>query len=85
MHISKYVSCRFVAALLVILLAGMTAKEGQTASKSKSAADGGARSVPTSVAVGEGTKVAKVNNWTLGIAAGLLEGSLARQAIEWVI
>jgi len=82
MHISKYVSCRFVAALLVILLAGMTAKEGQTASKSKSAADGGARSVPTSVAVGEGTKVAKVNNWTLGIAAGLLEGSFIRFASE---
>jgi hypothetical protein len=48
--------------VLVVLLAGMTANEAQTASKSRAAAEGGARNVPAAIANGEGTKVAKVNN-----------------------
>lgn len=42
----------------------------------------GASNVPTALASGEGTKAARVNNWTVGIAAGLLEGSFIRFASE---
>jgi len=34
------------------------------------------------MANGEGAKVARINNWTVGIAAGLLDGSLIRFAAE---
>src|SRR5579872_3392541 len=37
---------------------------------------------PSAAANGEGTKAARVNNWTVGIAAGLLEGSFIRFAAE---
>jgi TRAP-type uncharacterized transport system substrate-binding protein len=40
------------------------------------------RNLPTSAVNGEGEKTARVNNWTLGIAAGLLEGSFIRFAAE---
>src|SRR5579871_1491853 len=38
--------------------------------------------VATSAANGESEKSARVNNWTIGIAAGLLEGSFIRFAAE---
>ena len=37
---------------------------------------------PTAVASGEGGTVAKVNNWTVGLAAGLPEGTFLRFAAE---
>jgi TRAP-type uncharacterized transport system substrate-binding protein len=37
---------------------------------------------PSAAANGESTKVARVNNWTIGVAAGLLEGSFIRFAAE---
>lgn len=37
---------------------------------------------PTAAAVGEGGEVAKMNEWTLGFAAGLLEGTFIRFAAE---
>lgn len=37
---------------------------------------------PSAAANGESTKAARVNNWTIGIAAGLLEGSFIRFAAE---
>ena len=95
MRLPRYVSCRFVGSLFAVLLAGMTAIEAQTASKSRATpnetqsssksralAESSARNVPAAIANGEGTKIAKVNNWTLGVAAGLLEGSFIRFASE---
>jgi len=37
---------------------------------------------PTAVAIGEGATVAKVNNWTVGLAAGLPEGTFLRFGAE---
>lgn len=37
---------------------------------------------PTAAAVGEGSTVAKVNNWTIGLAAGLPEGTFLRFCAE---
>jgi TRAP-type uncharacterized transport system substrate-binding protein len=54
----------------------MRASEAQTASRAAG------RDTPTAAAIGESEKTARVNNWTLGIAAGLLEGSFIRFAAE---
>src|SRR5215475_1616122 len=62
----------FVAPVLAALIAGPS--QAQT--------NPGGRGVPSAAANGEGTNVSKVNNWTLGIAAGLLEGSFIRFAAE---
>jgi TRAP-type uncharacterized transport system substrate-binding protein len=42
----------------------------------------GGRGVQSAAASGEGAKVARINNWTIAIAAGLLEGSFIRFAAE---
>lgn len=79
---SNYLSLRLTAALFAFFLAGTTVSDAQNGSRARGANDPANRPVPTSVANGEGTKVSKVNNWTLGIAAGLLEGSFIRFASE---
>ena len=66
---------RFIAVLtplLVALLAGPS--QAQT--------NPGGRSAQSAAASGEGVKVSRINNWTVAIAAGLLEGSFIRFAAE---
>lgn len=43
---------------------------------------GRSRLVPTAIAAGESGAVARVNNWTIGLAGGLLEGTFIRFAAE---
>src|SRR5262245_23353040 len=40
------------------------------------------RSAPTAAAVGEQSRAADVNNWTIGIAGGFFEGTFIRYAVE---
>ena len=40
------------------------------------------RGAPSAAASGEGAKIGRINNWTIAIAAGLLEGSFIRFASE---
>jgi len=68
--------------LLVLLAAGMSRSDAQTRAPTRAAVDPAARNTPTAAANGESAKAARVNNWTLGIAAGLLEGSFIRFAAE---
>src|SRR5215475_253635 len=62
----------FVAPVLAALIAGPS--QAQT--------NPGGRGVPSAAASGEGAKVSRINNWTVAIAAGLLEGSFIRFAAE---
>jgi TRAP-type uncharacterized transport system substrate-binding protein len=62
----------FLAPLLVALIAGPS--QAQT--------NPGGRGVQSAAASGEGVKVSRINNWTVAIAAGLLEGSFIRFAAE---
>ena len=62
----------FVAPVLAALIAGPS--QAQT--------NPGGRGVPSAAASGEGAKVSRINNWTIAIAAGLLEGSFIRFAAE---
>jgi TRAP-type uncharacterized transport system substrate-binding protein len=61
---------RGLAALLVTLAAAVTVS-AQAPSRA-----------PTAVASGEGEKVTKINNWTVGLAGGLPEGTFLRFAAE---
>src|SRR5215468_6183650 len=69
------VGSRFIA-LLAPLLAALIAGPSQAQTNP------GGRGVPSAAASGEGVKVARINNWTIAIAAGLLEGSFIRFAAE---
>jgi TRAP-type uncharacterized transport system substrate-binding protein len=62
----------FLAPLLVALSAGPS--QAQT--------NPGGRNTQSAAASGEGAKVSRINNWTIAIAAGLLEGSFIRFAAE---
>jgi hypothetical protein len=62
----------FLAAVLAALIAGPS--QAQT--------NPGGRTAPSAAAIGEGVKVSRINNWTVAIAAGLLEGSFIRFAAE---
>ncbi len=66
---------RFIA-FLAPLLAAMIAGPSQAQTNP------GGRSTQSAAASGEGAKVARINNWTIAIAAGLLEGSFIRFAAE---
>jgi len=77
---SRYASLGLLIALISIMAVGMRPSEAQTRSAPLVVA--AARGVPTAAANGEGTKAARVNNWTVGIAAGQLEGSFIRFAAE---
>src|SRR5215469_5669397 len=72
-----YRSLGGLVALVSILLVGAGAFEAQT--RPRSADD---PRTPTAVAAGEESKVAEVNNWTVGIAGGFFEGTFIRFAVE---
>src|SRR5215468_9406896 len=83
----KMLKCRpallGVFVFLVLFAAGMSGSDAQSRAPSRAAIDPAARNAPTAAAAnGESAKAARVNNWTLGIAAGLLEGSFIRFAAE---
>ena len=77
---SRCVLLGLFASLFAVLLVATKSSKAQTASRP--IAEVGDRDVTTAAANGENVKVARVNNWTLGIAAGLLEGSFIRFASE---
>lgn len=66
---------RFIA-FLAPLLAAMIAGPSQAQTNP------GGRITQSAAASGEGAKVSRINNWTVAIAAGLLEGSFIRFAAE---
>ena len=69
------VRSRFIALFVPLLAALITGP-------SQAQTNPGGRSVQSAAASGEGAKVARINNWTIAIAAGLLEGSFIRFAAE---
>ena len=70
-----------LTSLLLVLVVGTSRSDAQNGS-SRRAAGASARNLPTSAVNGEDPKVDRINNWTVGIAAGLLEGSFIRFAAE---
>src|SRR5215468_3963098 len=66
-----------LAALLALVLIGLVPFEAQT--RTRKSED---PRVPTAAAAGEESKVAEVNNWTVGIAGGFFEGTFIRFAVE---
>src|SRR5258706_12926502 len=75
---SGYASLGLVVSLFLILVVGTRPSEAQTGPASWAVAE--ARGAPT--APGEQSKSAEVNNWTVGIAGGLFEGTFIRFAVE---
>jgi TRAP-type uncharacterized transport system substrate-binding protein len=69
-----------VSLAAAVLATGISPSAAQTVLRV--AAGAGSRNAPSAAANGEGLKAARVNNWTVGIAAGLLEGSFIRFAAE---
>src|SRR5947208_6360136 len=69
------VGSRFIA-ILAPLLAALIAEPSQAQTTP------GGRTAQNAAAIGEGAKVSRINNWTVAIAAGLLEGSFIRFAAE---
>jgi TRAP-type uncharacterized transport system substrate-binding protein len=67
--------------LLVALFVGLVVGTRSLVAQTARSAEGG-RNAPTAAANGESVKAARINNWTIGIAAGLLEGSFIRFAAE---
>ena len=59
----------------VMLIGVLTAGLGMAAASIAPAFAQSARTGRTAAAVGEGTKVQESNEWTVGIAGGLLEGT----------
>jgi hypothetical protein len=74
---ARYRSLGLLVSLLSVLLVGTGTSEAETRPRS---IDG--RETPTAAAAGEGTKTAKVNNWTIGVAGGFFEGTFIRFAVE---
>src|SRR5215470_689422 len=72
----RYAWLGLLVSLFAVLVVGARSPGAQTAR----GAEG--RNAPNAAANGEGVKAARINNWTLGIAAGLLEGSFIRFAAE---
>src|SRR5262245_8469776 len=72
-----YRTLGWTVALVSILLVGAGAFEAQT--RPRGAED---PRTPTAAAAGEESKVAEVNNWTVGIAGGFFEGTFIRFAVE---
>ncbi len=77
---SRHALLGLVVSLAVVLATGNGPPAAQTALRV--GAEAGARNTPTAAANGEAVKAGRVNNWTVGIAAGLLEGSFIRFAAE---
>jgi TRAP-type uncharacterized transport system substrate-binding protein len=76
---SRHKLLGLLASLLLVLVVGTNPSDAQSGQSRRGV---GTRNVPTSAAVGEDPKVDRINNWTVGIAAGLLEGSFIRFAAE---
>lgn len=76
---SRHALLGLLVSLAVVLATGIRPPAAQTV---RVAAEAGNRNAPSAAANGEGVKAARVNNWTVGIAAGLLEGSFIRFAAE---
>jgi TRAP-type uncharacterized transport system substrate-binding protein len=76
MRKSRHALLGLLVSMTVVLATGTRLPVAQTAPRFDP------HNVPTSAANGEGEKSARVNSWTLGIAAGLLEGSFIRFAAE---
>jgi hypothetical protein len=70
---SRHALLGLLVSLAAILATDIRPPAAQTASRV--APEAGARNTPTAVANGENVKAARVNNWTVGIAAGLLEAA----------
>jgi TRAP-type uncharacterized transport system substrate-binding protein len=77
---SRHALLGLLVSLAAVLAAGIRPPAAQTALRV--AAGAGSRNSPSAAANGEAVKAARVNNWTVGIAAGLLEGSFIRFAAE---
>jgi TRAP-type uncharacterized transport system substrate-binding protein len=77
MRISLPFRTLFLAALLPA-----SPSMAQTDSTSLKIAQASSRYVPTAAAAGEQSRVADVNNWTIGIAGGFFEGTFIRFAVE---
>jgi TRAP-type uncharacterized transport system substrate-binding protein len=77
---------RMGRALVLMAAAGILAGDGLAQQLwSQEAAPGAKRKVqrtPTAIDSGEGGTVAKINNWTVGLAGGLPEGTFIRLAAE---
>src|SRR5262249_26793237 len=74
---SRYRSLGLLISMLTVLLVGVKPFEAQTRARG----DAG-RGPTTAAAAGEETKVAEVNNWTVGVAGGFFEGTFIRFAVE---
>jgi ABC-type amino acid transport substrate-binding protein len=73
----RYRSFGLPVALLSLLLVGVGAFEAQP--RSRTPID---PRIPTATAAGEDSKVAEINNWTVGVAGGFFEGTFIRFAVE---
>jgi TRAP-type uncharacterized transport system substrate-binding protein len=77
---SRHALLGLLVSLAIVLAMGIRPPAAQTALRVS--AEAGGRNAPNAAANGEAVKAARVNNWTVGIAAGLLEGSFIRFAAE---
>src|SRR5690349_15105675 len=71
--------------LALLIAVGTLAGVGSLQTWAQEAAYGGKRKLqrtPTALDSGEGGTVAKINNWTVGLAGGLPEGTFIRLAAE---
>jgi TRAP-type uncharacterized transport system substrate-binding protein len=74
---SRYRLLGLLVLLMSVLLVWVGSLEARTRHYSTESGE-----APTADAVGEGAKVAEVNNWTVGIAGGFFEGTFIRFAVE---
>jgi TRAP-type uncharacterized transport system substrate-binding protein len=74
---SRYRLLGLFVSLMSVLLVWVGSLEARTRHYSTESGE-----EPTANAVGEETKVAEVNNWTVGIAGGFFEGTFIRFAVE---
>ena len=78
-------SLAVVAVMFIVSAAGLAQTSpsgGQLAQKVEIAQLKASPRAPTAAASGESNAVAKINNWTVGLAAGLPEGTILRFAAE---
>jgi TRAP-type uncharacterized transport system substrate-binding protein len=75
MPLSRHTSFGLIVSLVSVLGLAIPFSAGQTAPKAS-------RPAPTAAVAGEDSKVAEVNNWTVGVAGGFFEGTFIRFAVE---
>jgi len=71
-----------VGTLVAILAAGSSAVRADPAATEMTQGERGHHTAQTAASAGEAGKVARINDWTVGIAGGLLEGTFIRFAAE---